>query len=174
MFDLLNVATLKARVEARYKFIHSAIYSKYKLEINNQLGLDGELAILAKKGSASAAYELYQTSVDEVNLYKWLLIAANNGSANAAYEVAMFCYSRERGAKLLTLAECKIRNEEKMFYWLKRALQNQHGGAYWVRGRVAAELSKLYLKGFEQHPADAKEAYLWALIAINNDGGGYF
>ncbi|MEQ1767073.1 MAG: hypothetical protein ABL859_06550, partial [Methylotenera sp.] len=124
LFYLLNHATSQSKVEARYKFIHSAVYMKYMPESQKEHGLDEELSVLEKRGSASAAMELYYLSNTPENRYNHLLKAANNGSPDAASRLAIDCY-RGTNSAFLESPECKTRNEKQMFYWLKVALLNQ-------------------------------------------------
>ena len=165
LFDSLDHATSQSKVEARYKFIHSAIYMKYMPESKQKDGLDEELNVLANKGSTSAAMDLYYLSITPEDRYNHLLKAANNGSPDAASRLAIECYS---GANQVfpNLLECKTRNEKLIFHWLTVALLNQDRNPHWIPSNAASKLAELYLNGFDEQQANVREAYLWEMYAI--------
>ena len=172
MFDMLDCATKITRVETRYKFIHSAIFLKYKWLDKTRLPytiISSELETLAEKGSVSAAHDMRFSG----NFVKSHKRAAQSGSALAAYELAADCYSGNPERLYRSPAECKARNEEKMAYWLQIAILNNDTEG-WLMSKIAEEAGSLYQKGLDQQKPDAKEAYFWYRVALNTYSYSYY
>ncbi len=168
IFEMLDSATKRARVEARYKFLHSSLYKKYTYSIKQHSAdvIAKELLELADKGSLSATYQL--ATSNRKRAYELWEKAANSGSGLAAFMLSMDCLRDG----VHNYSGCPVKDDVKGAYWLKKAvLSNDTDMSSWYMASLADAAGKLYQHGYGQQKPDPKEAYLWYLLMFNS--GGY-